>query len=86
MTSREQPHGHVNTYKNGCRCAACREANSAYQAAGNVRRKADPSLADRAGHGKRSTYVNYACRCTACCTASSAAQRAARARRKEQAK
>jgi hypothetical protein len=83
VTSSNKRHGHVNTYKNGCRCEACRTANSVYQAAGNVRRSADPALADRAGHGKPSTYVNYACRCDACRAAVSAVQRA---RRKEQAK
>lgn len=83
MTNRTQPHGHVNAYKNGCRCPACRKANSTYQAAGNARRASDPSLADRAGHGKPSTYVNYACRCTPCRAAIANAQRA---RRKGQAK
>ncbi|NUQ95345.1 MAG: hypothetical protein HOY79_01845 [Streptomyces sp.] len=79
-------HGHVNAYKNGCRCPECREANRVYQNAANARRSAAPALADRAGHGKRTTYVNYACRCDACCAASSAEQREQRERRKERAK
>ncbi|MGW7636053.1 hypothetical protein [Streptomyces decoyicus] len=31
-----------------------------------ARRHCDPAQADRAGHGKVSTYNNYACRCTRC--------------------
>ncbi|SEC02410.1 hypothetical protein SAMN04490357_0989 [Streptomyces misionensis] len=82
MTSRPV-HGDVNTYKNGCRCSACREANRIYQNAANARRRNDPAGADRAGHGKRSTYVNWFCRCLLCRTASAEAQRAQRERRKE---
>ncbi|GGQ83438.1 hypothetical protein [Streptomyces flaveolus] len=81
MTSSNQRHGHVNTYKSGCRCGACREANRLYQAAGNKRRAADPSLADRAGHGRASTYINYACRCDACKVANSQRLREQRERR-----
>jgi hypothetical protein len=66
VTSTERPHGQPNTYKNGCRCAECREANRVYQAAANKRRSADPALADAAGHGRPSTYINYRCRCDAC--------------------
>jgi hypothetical protein len=86
VTSSSQRHGHVNTYKSGCRCASCREANRVYQAAVTKRRSSDPALADRAGHGKPSTYANYACRCTACRAAANQAQRERRARRKERAK
>lgn len=85
MTSRPQLHGHVNNYKNGCRCDACRNANRTYQNAANARRRMDPAGADRAGHGKRSTYVNWSCRCDACCIASYDAQRGQRQRRKERA-
>jgi hypothetical protein len=59
-------HGFPSTYKSGCRCASCREANRVYQKAANARRRQDPTGADRAGHGKRSTYINYACRCSDC--------------------
>ncbi|MFK0140660.1 hypothetical protein [Streptomyces murinus] len=86
MTRQRPVHGDVNTYKSGCRCALCREANRIYQAAANARRYADPAGADRAGHGKRSTYVNWGCRCPLCSAASSNTQRAQRQRRKEAAK
>lgn len=79
-------HGHVNTYKAGCRCGDCREANRLYQNAANARRRMNPAAADLAGHGKRSTYVNYSCRCQPCRVASANAQRVHRDRRKEQAK
>lgn len=82
MTFLKWPHGHVNTYKAGCRCSACREANRVYQSAANARRRLDPSGADRAGHGKRSTYNNYGCRCLLCRVASANAQRDYRERRK----
>lgn len=78
-----RPHGHANTYKSGCRCTACREANRVYQQVANKRRAADPTLADRAGHGRRSTYVNYGCRCTSCRTANTTTLREQRERRKE---
>ncbi|RSS92501.1 hypothetical protein EF919_18385 [Streptomyces sp. WAC02707] len=81
MTSRKTRHGHVNAYKSGCRCDACREANRVYQAASNKRRAADPALADRAGHGRASTYINYACRCDACKAANSQRLREQRDRR-----
>jgi hypothetical protein len=57
-----------------------------YQNEANARRRLDPTGADRAGHGKRSTYVNWFCRCLPCRAASSNAQRAQRERRKEVAK
>lgn len=78
-----RPHGRATTYKNGCRCPACREANRVYQAAANKRRSEDPALADQAGHGKRSTYINYECRCTPCRNANTEALREQRKRRKE---
>lgn len=75
-------HGLPNTYKSGCRCTQCREANRVYQAAATARRAADPTAADIAGHGKRSTYANYQCRCDACRAAHTAACRAYRDRTK----
>lgn len=78
-------HGLPNTYKSGCRCAQCREANRIYQAAATDRRAADPTAADQAGHGKRSTYANYRCRCDECRAANSVASQAYRQRRKERA-
>jgi len=63
-------HGYAG-YQRGCRCNECRTAGTRYQARQRANRKADPSRADRAGHGKRSTYNNYACRCDACTAAQS---------------
>jgi hypothetical protein len=83
MTTRD--HGHVNTYKAGCRCAACREANRLYQQAATARRAANPVHADIAGHGRASTYSNYKCRCDACRRANSKDSRRTRQRRKERA-
>lgn len=80
-----QRHGHANTYKNGCRCDDCRNAHRIYQAAATKRRAADPTLADRAGHGKAATYTNYACRCGLCRAANTKQVRGQRARRKERA-
>lgn len=84
MSSRR--HGRATTYKSGCRCGECREANRLYQAAANKRRAADPALADRAGHGRASTYINYACRCAPCRYANSRRLQGQRERRKEAAK
>ncbi|MFI2426554.1 hypothetical protein ACH5A7_21070 [Streptomyces sp. NPDC018955] len=81
MTSHRPRHGRASTYKSGCRCTECREANRVYQAASNKRRAADPALADRAGHGRASTYINYACRCDACKAANSQRLREQRERR-----
>lgn len=78
-------HGLPNTYKNGCRCEQCREANRVYQAAATARRAADPTAADIAGHGRASTYSNYLCRCDACRAANAVASQAYRQRRKERA-
>lgn len=66
MTADGQAHGHVNTYKSGCRCTACRDANTDYQRVANARRRANPALADAAGHGRAATYINYGCRCPLC--------------------
>jgi hypothetical protein len=74
-------HGLPNTYKSGCRCKQCREANRVYQAAANARRAADPKAADLAGHGKPSTYSNYLCRCTECRAANAVASQTYRAKR-----
>ncbi|MBC2903194.1 hypothetical protein [Streptomyces cupreus] len=85
MSSTDPRHGKPGTYKQGCRCNACREANRLYQNAANKRRAANPALADRAGHGSPSTYINYACRCDACKAANTRRLRAQRERRKERA-
>lgn len=75
-------HGHPSTYKKGCRCDACRDANRRHHAALRARWKTDPSSADRAGHGKASTYKNHGCRCAPCTTANTADVIAYKARRR----
>jgi hypothetical protein len=75
-------HGDRRTYQNGCRCADCREAFRLYAAALRAKWKADPTSADRAGHGKASTYRNHGCRCVKCTTANRVDVAAYRARRR----
>ena len=58
-------HG-LTGYRRGCRCNTCRQANTHAQQQAKARRRANPSAADRAGHGKATTYCNYACRCEPC--------------------
>jgi len=77
-------HGDYRTYRKGCRCDACRKANSDRYAEEVAARREDPSAANRAGHGKPSTYKNYGCRCDACSKANTADVAAYRARRREQ--
>ncbi|MFF7190558.1 hypothetical protein ACFZAR_36310 [Streptomyces sp. NPDC008222] len=60
------PHGRVTGYSRGCRCLECRKANTQSQNRRKAERSADPAAADRAGHGKTSTYGNYGCRCEPC--------------------
>ena len=60
----------------GCRCEACRKANSAYQLALKRRLGSrEPPV-----HG-RSGYQNYGCRCEVCSEANRAACAAYRERR-----
>lgn len=75
-----QDHGKYSTYVGGCRCPECTEANRLYHTAQRARRRANPALADAAGHGKATTYANYSCRCDACRAANAAHKRAERAR------
>ncbi|MFD4572061.1 hypothetical protein ACFWNK_01980 [Streptomyces sp. NPDC058417] len=75
-------HGTPARYGQGCRCPECRAANTRLCAERARRRAADPAAADRAGHGKASTYQNYACRCPACTQAHSAKCLAYKQRRK----
>ncbi len=56
----------VRSYRSGCRCDPCKVENAAAQQRLRERGKADPSRADRAGHGKASTYKNHCCRCDDC--------------------
>src|SRR3546814_284932 len=62
----EYDHGHPSKYAQGCRCTDCRAANATRCTKQRRRRAANPEAADRAGHGKKSTYANYACRCEPC--------------------
>jgi hypothetical protein len=78
-------HGHRLTYYKGCRCADCREAYRVYAASLRAKWRRDPSSADRAGHGKSTTYRNHACRCEACREANRVATNEYRARRRERA-
>jgi hypothetical protein len=71
-----------SSYTSGCRCSTCREANRVHHLKARTRRRANPTLADAAGHGKENTYNNYACRCDDCRTAHAAAQRVKRAKRR----
>ena len=59
-------------------CTSCTAANTAYHARLRQTRAADPKAADRAGHGKGSTYRNCGCRCQPCRLANSADGRARR--------
>jgi hypothetical protein len=78
-------HGHRRTYDKGCRCADCREAHRLYFAKQRAKWAKDPSAADRAGHGKPSTYKNYSCRCEPCTREHSAYLAAGRDRRRQRA-
>lgn len=68
----EYPHGHPGRYAQGCRCNDCTAANTERCRNQQQRRVADPTAADRAGHGNASTYQNYGCRCRPCTEANSA--------------
>lgn len=78
-------HGDHRTYAKGCRCTRCRAANAERCRRQQERRISDPEAADRAGHGKASTYQNYNCRCRPCTEANSAKSLAYKAQRRERA-
>jgi hypothetical protein len=65
-------HGDYRTYGKGCRCAECREAQRVRGIEQRAKWAQNPEAADRAGHGKPSTYKNYRCRCEQCSKANSA--------------
>lgn len=67
-------HGAVRSYQNGCRCTDCKAANATSQRNRRQRAATDPTRADKAGHGKASTYRNHGCRCEACTAASTSYQ------------
>jgi hypothetical protein len=81
-------HGTPSRYDAGCRCAACRAANTArYHESTELRRRALGSAT--VPHGSASTYRNWGCRCEPCHQAALArgalARAARRARRQQQA-
>jgi hypothetical protein len=81
-------HGTSSRYDAGCRCAACRAANTArYHESTELRRRTLASAA--VTHGSASTYRNWGCRCEPCHQAALAraalARAARRARRQQQA-
>jgi hypothetical protein len=82
LAGRVPEHGTHARYLSGCRCEDCREANRVRCLEYRRRAAADPAIADRAGHGRASTYKNLGCRCTPCREASMAHQAKARAARR----
>lgn len=64
-------HGHVRTYRSGCRCDLCREANA--EQARRWRRKPPSEKTarnpDDFRHGTTHAYRRHKCRCEACVTA-----------------
>jgi hypothetical protein len=78
-------HGDHRTYNKGCRCDDCREAMRVYAATLREKWRRDSSSADRAGHGKSTTYRNHACRCEKCRNANRIAINEYRVRRRERA-
>lgn len=76
-------HGDHRTYAKGCRCDACRDANRLHCAGLRAKWKTDPANADRAGHGKPSTYKNHGCRCDKCTAANTADVLAYKRRRRQ---
>ncbi|MGW1160430.1 hypothetical protein ACWD48_19860 [Streptomyces sp. NPDC002519] len=76
-------HGDYRTYGKGCRCDDCREAQRQRCARLREDRAKDPARADRAGHGKASTYKNHGCRCVPCSKANTASVNAFRRQRRQ---
>lgn len=74
-------HGHYRTYDKGCRCDACRNTNREKSADYRRRLAQDGASADRAGHGRATTYQNHGCRCAPCTAANTKAARRYRAAR-----
>jgi hypothetical protein len=74
------PCGTNAAYARGCRCQACRDANTAeahrFKAIRVARLEADPTLRP---HGDLATYANWGCRCPACTAEASARWAAYRA-------
>lgn len=74
-------HGSASSYRNGCRCDDCRQAQAAQQLTDNLRRQ-QRLASTEVEHGRHSTYVNWMCRCTPCREANRLACREYRRKRK----
>lgn len=65
-------HGTPNAYKRGCRCEACRSANTQRTREAREQRRlrlvGGQVSADQISHG-RSAYTNWGCRCETCVSA-----------------
>ena len=59
-------HGHPAKYKQGCHCDECKAGVTAQFREWRAQARQDPTAADRAGHGKYTTYRNHGCRCAPC--------------------
>lgn len=73
------PHGTVQRYTQGCRCADCKRAVQTAKARSKRERMAEG--ATRSGtlpHGTVNGYVNYNCRCERCTKAVADYRRARR--------
>lgn len=68
----KRKHGTPYTYRTGCHCDQCTAAHTARCRERRANAAKDPARADRAGHGKASTYKNHGCRCDQCREANSA--------------
>lgn len=69
-------HGTINAYSNGCRCAACRKANTAFCAERRVLRRSRVAEMPKEKHGTISGYENWGCRCASCSVAGADHRRA----------
>lgn len=76
-------HGLLKTYQyRGCRCRACRDANSAVYIQQRLDRRSRLSELPESAHGKASTYHNWMCRCEPCTDAWAAKNADYRGRRR----
>lgn len=72
-------HGTASTYRMGCRCWSCTEANTEYGRQTRARLRAQGMGSWQ--HGTVNAYVTYGCRCARCREAKTAYQRRWRAKR-----
>lgn len=77
------PYDEANTYLRSGGGRGCRACHREAARAQRQRKTFDPVVAERAGHGKASTYRYHGCRCRECRAANSADVAAYRARRRE---